>query len=804
MSASYADLELENLNPENNEPPKSRLKDASCGRLNFQTMLSADRLSAGKRAEVQAMLDGKPPLDQAMLVAKGQGARTNLNFGDAERIQTSAEASMIDLVNSLEHVVKVPLKYGVVENPEQKANYEEILAAEVSRTFRNWPNWGTNYQMVVNKWLAHGVGIGYFETTYDWRWEATGLGEFLIPRKTRASEEYIAIATCRRGYMINELYEKIMDPKSAEAMGWNVELTKQAILKCAQSRSNGYYTGWTWERLEVSLRNSDLSSGGRCEEVSLVHCWVKEFDQTVSMYIFTEDEPNEDLKVGFLYKKLGMFENMRQGFTFFPYGIGNGYYHGISGLMRNIYPHVQVSNRMRSLMVDAAAMSASIKLQPESETALDKLAFVSFGPMMLLPPADVANFVEVASPNLAQNVTPVLADMQNSLDQRAGQLNTDSPLNNGVEKTRYEMEALVSSRAKVGTAQLNLFYPPWGRLLKESTRRLCAPDYSSAKPGGKEAEAFRKRLEEQGFPLELLNYIDFEAVTCNRAVGAGSEAARFASLNQMEQMLPAMDAVGRHNFYRAKSASVLGSFEAVNPFFPPLPGDVRPPMDKQIADLENCVMELLKEVEVVVNQNHQVHLDAHLPVLDDYLQKVQDGQMDMLVALDPMSVIHAHCIKHLEQIEGDPILQDQVGIYRQALSNASEILWNATRKREAMQQKADQEGGQQGEEQGEQDHAANLDLVHQIAEGQAKLQMMAQEGQQKALLRQNESDQKIYLAARESAVKQQIKLDEANQDRKIKDAETAVEIIHSDRLNKVKAIQAAKAAQKSKPAKKTA
>lgn len=783
--ASYNDLEIESLNPETEKPPESRIKDADSARTNFQIMMLADRTSSARRAEVQAMLDGKPPLDQAVLIAKGQGSRTNLNFGDAERIYSAAIASMIDLINSQEYLFKVPLKYGAVADLELKAQYEQMLACEATRTYRNWGNWSTNYQSVCGKWLGHGVGIAYFDNNYDWRWNSSGLGDFLLPRRTKASEDFIDTCACRRGYTIPELWAKIKDKETAAASGWNVERTKEAILKCAQAstRFTGY-GAYNWEMLESELRSADLTVGARCEEVNIVHYWQKEFDGTVTVYMLTLNSPSETLRKEFLYEKKKSYESMGDAFTFFCFGIGDGYYQGITGLMRAIYPHIQVSNRLRSLMVDAAAMSSSIMLQPESETAIDKMAMVSMGPLVMLPPADVAQFVDRASPNLVQNVTPVLADMENSLDRRAGQLNTDSPLNNGVEKTRYEMEALVSRNAKVGTAQLNLFYPPADRLMRNSLRRLCEPDYSDSKPGGKEATAFRNRLKEKGFPLELLTEIDFEEVKFPRSVGAGSETARFAAFSQLEGMVPAMDAVGRHNFYRDKTATITGDYDTTGRYFPALPGDVRPPMDKQIADLENGLMKLLQPVEVVVNQMHQVHLDSHLPVLDNYLQQVQNGQMDMMAALDPMSVIHAHCVQHLEQIDGDPLMADAVAVYRQALSNASEILWNASRKRQAEQAKMQQEG--QGQQQGdEEDGEASAALAQEIAFNRAKLQMMTAQSEQKMAIRQREADQKIINEQRLSNERANSRFQEASQKAGIRDAEAASKLVHQARSSRL-------------------
>lgn len=729
-AANVGDLPLENISEEKKTPPKERLKDAASGREIYVAMTQADETSAGKRAEVQAMMDGKPPYSQAVLAATGQGSRTNLNFGDAEVIQANAEASMIDLVNSVETLVKTPLKASVVPDDDERFRLEQILADEVTRTFREWPNFMGNYQTVVQKWLAHGVGIAYFENSYCWQWEVSGLGDMQIPRETKASEDRIEVAGCRRGYKLHELWAKIKDEEMATRLGWNVAAVKEAMLKSAQSTRNTDFANGNWEKLAEGLRNNDLYTGGKCQEVAVVHLWVKEFDGRVSMYAMTE-ETLESTGIGkkddFLYKKTGAYPGMANAFTFFTYGIGtNGCYHGIAGLMRRIYPQIQLMNRVRCNFVDASVMAGSIMLQPANETSYDKMSFTSIGGMMMLPAADVATFVERASPNLAQNITPVLADLQSALDQRSGQLNMDSPLQDSREKTRFEVDAIVQSRSRVGVAQLNLFYPPWGRLMRESTRRLCAMDYSDAKAGGKEAVEFRRRLAERGFDPEMLKAVDYDAVTCVKAIGAGSDAARVAAFTQLQALSGGYDAAGRHNLLLDQTAAALHSYEAANRYIKRL-NQSSPPIDAQFAELENALMEGGKDVPIQINQLHTVHLDLHLPKLAQMLEAVEAGEIQMLDVVTPMTVIHAHCVQHLVQIQADPSIQEKIGVYRQALQAAGEIVWNANKQLQAEQQKAAQEEGAQEQQGG----GLSPQMKDKLMEHRLRLDIMAEESERK-------------------------------------------------------------------------
>ena len=51
----------------------------------YVKLVQADEESARKRSKLDAMFDGVPPYDHAVLKSTGQGARTNVNFGEAQR-----------------------------------------------------------------------------------------------------------------------------------------------------------------------------------------------------------------------------------------------------------------------------------------------------------------------------------------------------------------------------------------------------------------------------------------------------------------------------------------------------------------------------------------------------------------------------------------------------------------------------------------------------------------------------------------------------------------------------------------------
>ena len=102
----FSDLPLQSLK-ESGAAPKSRIKDVKAANEIFENLRSGDEVSAVNRSRVQAMFDGVPPYSDTALRNSGQGFRCNLNFGEAEKFLEASMSAYVDLINSVETLVKV-------------------------------------------------------------------------------------------------------------------------------------------------------------------------------------------------------------------------------------------------------------------------------------------------------------------------------------------------------------------------------------------------------------------------------------------------------------------------------------------------------------------------------------------------------------------------------------------------------------------------------------------------------------------------------------------------------------------------
>lgn len=737
------DTLLENIS-ESGAPPRDRIKDSKSLHEIYKKLKDADDKSARNRAEIQAMFDGVPPYSDADLMASGQAYRCNVNFDEASSILESATAGYIDIIHSVENLLSLKTEFG---DSKTRAEYNDILAHELTRAIRSWPQFHFNYQLLVQNFVAHGVGIAYWEDDIDWRWRVSMFGDFLIPRKTLACEDEIEIAVCVRSYQVHQLYKFIEDPEAAAEMGWNVDEVRKAILKATNgSSSTSAYTDW--ESLQREFKNNDLFTGtAGASEVKVLHAWVKEFDGTVSYYMTLENNEAEK----FLCVKRGLYRHVNSAFVFFPFGIGtNGYYHSIRGLGYKIFPQIQLSNRLRCQMADGAMLSSTLLLQPSDEQALEDLNFTYYGPYSVLAPGTV-NVVERAMPDVSKSAMPFLNDLVSQMQVKTGVYEgAKSAINDNREKTKFETQAILSGQSRLSLAALNLFYEPWGRVLKETVRRFVCGCYVEGEAGSREILEFKERCFMRGVPPEAIAMIDIDSVRPVRAIGSGSESARLLATDELTQLMPGFDEYGRKAAIRDRVAARFG-YDLADRYAPPPNAEARPVIDVKVAMLENNEMRSGSTIAILPNENHLEHAKIHLTALGEVAGAVEGGEVPVDQVVDYMITLFGHTTEHVEYVSQDTTIPEEGAMLRQSLQQFGEIVNNSVKQVQRMREQADEQGPSQQQaapddfgmqlQQKFQEHQVKLQMMQEVHN--AKLNMRAAEVRQKMALRDAEVASKI-------------------------------------------------------------
>lgn len=741
MQAEIEAIDLGSLD-ENNKPVVSRLKDVTSAVGIFENLRRADEKSSINRARIDAMFDGAAPYDQEKLLASGQGLKTNLNFGEAQRLLDISLSAYVDLYSSLESLIEV--KAPPTADPATAGAAEQIVGEELTHMLRSWPEFHSSYLRLCTQFIKHGVGIAYFDSPEDWRFRVGGFSDILIPRQTPATENAIDIAVGRREYHLHELFHFIKNPKAAEKVGWNVPEVRRVIKENARStgrRFSGSTTYTDFESLEAELKNNDLFTGIQNPSVAILHFWVREMDGSVSHFIAAEDTPKD-----FLYKKISKFKSPDQAYVFFTHGVGsNGTYHSVRGLGQRIFAHIQTSNRLRCQMIDGAMLGSAVMIQPESQRALDELDFTYYGAYAILSPG--VNIIEKGSADLGKVVKPALDDLTSQLQLNTDTVSTYGPSQGSPYRNQMQVAADMDVATRLSGSSLNLFYMSWTRLMREFTRRVVAST--------KEDEFikdFYRRCEERGVARDFVRKIDLNRTRAVRSIGNGSKAGRLVALRELQGISGRLDEVGRRNLDRDIVATSVGH-DLANRYLPLSP-EPRPTVDVKIAFLENQQLMAGQPVPVVSNEMHGIHLETHVPALMQLVEALNTGAADPQQAVQPLQALYQHISETAQAASGDVNLEPLVKDTNRVLQLAEEQINNtfkALQKIERDQNIAAREQGAEMPQEGQPAQPGNSDL--KMREAEIKMEIARRKAELDMEIRQKKFDQEMAIRDAQAALK---------------------------------------------------
>lgn len=675
-------LGLDNITPDNKPvPPGSRLSGVKEALSIYHTLKRADERSSIERARQDAMFDGAPPHDPAKLRATRQEQRTNLNFGQAQRILDIALSAYVDLYTSLETLINVRVRDP--QPDEHCAEKKRIVEEEYTRMMRGLPDFHSNYLRLCTTFLKHGVGITFFDTPDHYKFRVGGFDDLLIPRQTPASEDAIDIAVARRHYYVHELFGFIKDEAAAKQVGWNVNEVKRALKKNVRTTGPNSTTAGTtqsdYQALQALIKNNDIYVGIENPTVTVLHFWVRETDGTISHFMALENGPED-----WLYKKTSRFPAAEHAYIFFTNGVGsNGTYHSIRGLGQRIYALIQESNKMRGAAVEGAKMSSSVMLQPENQRALDELEFTYYGAYALLSPN--VNIIDKGIPNMTQAVMPVLNDLTDQLLQNTDTVTAYGPDRGSPYRNQMQVASDLEITSRISGASINLFYLSWSRLQREVFRRVV--EFKKSDP---HVDRFRQRCLERGIGPDFLARLDLDLTEATRSVGNGSVANRIMVQKELAAISHQFDEVGQRNLTRDTVASLVG-YELTDRYTPRTDTGERPTIDDKVAMIENSHMEQGDEMPVLSNEMHGKHLRVHGAAVQQLLTGIEEGAVELVQALPLLIAFYKHLDAHVQYAGENPNLMPEINATRQLMQFLEEQINNGQKAQMKLQREAQEQ-----------------------------------------------------------------------------------------------------------------
>lgn len=731
--------------------PGARIKKASDIVSDYQTLFDEDFMAAQDRARAQSMVDGDSPYSEDELRRNGIHGITNVNWGDLTAAQREAEQPFNDILESMSSFGRVPFRKGAVP-PEQANRLERVVEEELHRLITKWDDFHFRWTLNAHYFTMWGVSFTYHDDHLDWRWNVGSMQDFKLPRGTKASINAVDRITCKVSMQPSDLYRKLQSADIIEG-GWN----REQILKSVNRAQPKPLNTSDPEALQAMYKDNAVFAGNTTVVVEVVHEWVKELDGSVSHYIADYNGKPDD-QDAFLYERRNEYGSMAQFINAYLYGVGtNGDFHSIRGNAYALFSSAFALNKLRCAFVDKARDEATTFLSTENEDATIDTMLTPRGPYFQVNTG--TTFVERTTPPAAHNLVPAISAMTDVFRMRTGGMapSSSSVMDRG-QKTKYELQRRDEMDGKMSSDVLRRFFTAWGRDYKEVVRRVSNPDLTADHPGGAEVMDFRNRCIENGVPEEALFQLDYDNISLNMGIGKGSTSERRSALGYLNEFaMPRLDPSGQRTLLRDSIASYTDARYALE-LVPEEEGQ-RPPIDQQIANMENQLMQLGVPPVLEPNQDHVVHCGTHILLLQDMNEKITVAAVELQDVIPQMQVAAEHATAHMEFI--DP-MSEPYPVFKEALQQLNEVITNGAKHIAGEERKA-QKAAAMG--QPAPDTAGTPPGIEmQAADARARLESMQQE----------------------SVFKLQAKQAEATQKLAINDAMAAQKIRHAELLNKVK------------------
>lgn len=673
--------------------PESRLNDPKSVKEMVLQMIQADDTRSGVRSKVKGLVDGNAPYKNSDLTRTGQSFRTNVNFREAESFLNMGVSAFFDVFSEVPTYATVKIDHGDVNDSER---YSRIITEEFDKMQKKDGNFDYLMQLSQHEMVLYGTGPLIFEDNFDWRCKPVKSADLLVPDGTKSNVADWPACAVRSNYQVHELYSFIRNQEAASKAGWDVSAARSAIIAAAP-KPHGLGSRNTWEDAQQELRNNDLSFSSRCDTVEVAHVFYREFP--------TEEHPNGAIShcivdmrgevESFLFRKVNRFKSWSECVHCMYYDKGDGMHHSVKGMGVKMYSALELKNRLRCSLVDAAMARSQIMLQPESPNDLNRSNVIQMGQYSVLPPN--WNVIQTNSSGVLDAPMAVQNDleglMQANLSQYRQRLEKQ-----GNPRTATEIEAITAQQSILGKTQLNRYYTQLDTFFAERYRRAINSNLTSDMPGAEEALAFQKACIDRGCPRECLDKV--QMVQATRTAGRGSSLEKRAIMNQLMSIVTMLPESGRKHVIEDHIASLAG-YHSLSRYYPMPEEDVDTQEQQQEAARENALFKTGAAIPIAGGDNHAVHATVHLQAATEAIQAAQQGVGDLTEVAAWMMTTTEHTAGHLEELSTDPTRKELLEMlsvqYDEVQKATDEMAAEVQKQQEAAMQQQQQQEAQMAE-----------------------------------------------------------------------------------------------------------
>lgn len=522
---------LKNIS-ENGHVPECRLGTAESIRNRFQRFLDSDDKRSRKRAKVDGLVDGNPPYNPSKLKEAGRADAANFNDGTARAFLESAIGAFYDLVSEGPGHVNILQHFG---DDEKRIEFGRTMSSEADLIFDRDKSWDRNIQTSQHSTVLHGCGPLFFDDPHVVFPRPIRCRDLLVPDLVEADLDRWEISIIPFEYYPPEMYERIQNPKSAQAIGWNVDHTRKVIQHAIpQKEPNDRQQDWEYYQNLIKTNSFDyIDSENVCK---LAHGFGREFNGRIS-HVIIERSDTTGLGTEFLFKSVGRYANFYQIVHPMYYDTGReGLHHNVTGLGVKMYTLMEYLMRGHCNLWDKSFAPKTL-FMPTTAEAASKFQMQRYSDYALMTPG-----VNVVQAPIQGYLTDGLAMYRNSsevmrsnLSQYRQQVPMDKP---GNPATAFEKRLDASTQSSLSNTTFSRYYEQLDLLYAEIVRRLC--NLNSTDP---RAISFQKRCKEKGVPEECFGCVDH--VTAVRVLGGGTTFLRQQTTQLMLNVMPRLPEDGQ-------------------------------------------------------------------------------------------------------------------------------------------------------------------------------------------------------------------------------------------------------------------
>lgn len=456
-AVSLPDIDLATLKPRNRA-----IKDVSQAKNIITALEVNNRHRNIKNARIQAKINSEKPYTHEELKQDGLDWKSNFTTKPLVALVEKIGPRFVTAIQGMKYLTNSKLPDDVTG----AAVKTEAFRREITSTVRARAGWQGLLSELSQENALFGFCAAGFLDEFRWFPKFFRQDEFFVPTVTKQHANQAQIVVLRERYLMHELFALIEDRQAAEAAGWNIEQTVNAVNNALPEDRRRKWSNW--ERLyEDMIRESNvgISHEHGARVVTVWHLLATEVTGKVSHYIF------EEKLFGNLFAREDQFPNMAEACAFFTFQQGNGTVHGSKGIGRELYALAAMLDRTRNEIVDRLNLSGKMVIQCD-EKQIKKFRMSVVGNTIL-----IGKGYEVLDRKIEGAVEPFLQLDQflaGILDQLAGA--TTPRVFEGERVTKAQVDFFAEREEETKDNIIGRFLNQFADMMTTIQHRLCDPN----------------------------------------------------------------------------------------------------------------------------------------------------------------------------------------------------------------------------------------------------------------------------------------------------------------------------------------